>query len=307
MALHHEGFDAEMLVEPGVSTHTFDASSERIIFDSESMRRTTSMVDGTGIRGTRTRHYGRITAGNYSVAGDIVFRPGQTEINNWLPRILFGTESTDDFPFADDIPDASYFGVLIDKGGDIHQYNDCVVSRATFSASAGQALVVRLEIVGKTETLPSWPGSPPAVFAAAEDSLPILMSSGTLTLGGNTYYFEDFECVIDNMIDVQFRNSASAVALVPQDRMVTLRCNMDYQDTNVLYGAETAIAGTLDFVPVTDQHVTFTFPKLIAPKETPVVTGKTAIMNNITFTAYGDDYTDYTDNELYITNDLTGS
>lgn len=312
------GFDAEMLVEPNASgavpnavtggTYTFDASSERILFDSESLQRVTNMVDATGIRGTRCRHNSRIVTGTYSVSGSIVMRPGQDEIDLWLPRIMYGTEqASDKFPLADTAPATAYFAVLIDRVADIHQYGDCLVNRATFSASSGNPLVLTLEIIGMTESLPSWPGSPPNEWGVDEDadSNPILMSTGTLTLNSNTYQFEDFEVVIDNFLDAPFRNNETAAKFTPQDRLVTLRVNMDYTATSTLYGAETAIAGDIDFIPATNKSLKFNFGKLIAPKVSPVVTGKTPIMNNITFTAYGDDYTDYTDYELYITNDST--
>jgi hypothetical protein len=273
------GWDAELLVEPATgvtipsnvdgSGYTFDSSSERYVFDSEDLRRTTEMIDATGIRGTRTKHYGRVVAGNYTVAGSITMRPGQTQIDTWLPRILYGTEET-----------GHHFPV--------------------------EALVMTLEIFGMSEAIGvSIPGSAPAAFTYNADSLPVLFSTGTLTLGSDTYLFEDFEVVIDNMVEVQFRNSATALAFVPLDRVVTMRVNMDYTATSTFYGAETAVAGTLNFVPTGGTSFGFVFPKLIAPKETPVVPGKVTIMNDITFTAYGDDYTDYTDSELYIINDET--
>jgi hypothetical protein len=266
------------------------------------------MIDATGIRGTRTKHYGRVVAGNYTVAGSITMRPGQTQIDTWLPRILYGTEETGHHFPVDETPTnpGDYFAVMIDKVGDVHQYNDCIVNRCTFSGSAGEALVMTLEIFGMSEAIGvSIPGSAPAAFTYNADSLPVLFSTGTLTLGSDTYLFEDFEVVIDNMVEVQFRNSATALAFVPLDRVVTMRVNMDYTATSTFYGAETAVAGTLNFVPTGGTSFGFVFPKLIAPKETPVVPGKVTIMNDITFTAYGDDYTDYTDSELYIINDET--
>jgi len=296
-----QGYESQLLIEPGQSTHTFDSDSERYTYDSESIRRVTRMVELYGLRGTREKNYARVKTDVYTVGGGLVMRPGQKEIENWLHRIFYGAEeSPSDYALADYIPASAYFGTLIDKGGDIHQFNDCVVSRCSFSSSSGQALTMRLDIVGKTESLPSWPGSVPDVFAYDSNSLPVLMSTGTLTLDSTEYNFEDFELVIDNAVSARFGYEETAQQFTPTDRSVTLRVNMDYEST--FYGAETPITGSIEFVPEAGKSFKFTFPKLIAGKVTPVVVGKRAIMNNVTLTAYADDYTDYTDYETYVTN-----
>ena len=290
------GYAGRLLIEPGQSTHTFDASSERYTFDSETIRRQTSMLELLGLRGERDKYYGRVTNGRYSVSGGLTMRPGEAGLAQWLPRAFYGASEYD---LDNSIPASAYFGVLIDKVADIHQFNDCVVSRCVFRGSAGQALTMQLDIVGMTETLPAWPGGEPDEFTYATDELPILFNTGTLTLDDTEHYFEDFELTIDNAVVPRFGYEETAQTLTPADRVVTLRVNMDYESN--FYGAETAITGSLEFVPQTTNEFGFHFPKLIAGKSTPVVTTKGPVMNNVTFTAYADTYTHYTDYELYVT------
>lgn len=318
-----EGFDAVLLAEDGdasgVGAQTWDADSKIWPFDSETMQKTQVINNSQGLKGTRHHHWNLTSEGNYTVGGTVTMRPGRLCLDWFLPHILGTAAAGTTFAVADTLLP---FSLLIDKGYGLgdgglfgHEYIDCVVSRATFSASAGQPLVMALDIVGKTaDRVKAWPQEAAVrtlpTFNPDVSDRPIEMNEGVLTLWSASRQFESFELVIDNFVTPKFRNSKTAVSLDPSDRVVTLRADLDHttaMQTAVTEKGATGAAGSLVFTSADGMATTFTFAKLIAmPDQDPTVGGKGDVLRPVTFQAFGtDDMASNDEHEIVVTNDST--
>lgn len=242
--------------------------TEAIEFVSESVKKTGTILDTNGIRGTRSHASERTAEGTYTVAGQITLHPTPAVLDLWLPRILGANESTDTFALADTLPE---FDLLIDRVAKRFVYGGCKVNKATFSGSSGQLIQLVLDIIGKTETesdtaFPSItdPTDPPYVF-----------HQGALTLVGSARSFNSFETVVDNLLVTRFSNSQSATAINPGDRIVSFKCETPYtsSETDLYNQALLGSAGSLVFTNG-NRSLTFTYGKLQFPANSPVIAGK---------------------------------
>lgn len=289
-----QGAAGKMAVD---SVEPFDTSSICHEFQSESLQKVGTHVDTTGIRGTRSRIGERVRAGGYRITGSIVMQPTPDEIDWWLPRILGGNESTNSFPLAETLPT---FQIMIDRVQARHIYQECKVSRATFSASQGQPLVMTLDIEGLTEDVTS--NAFPAIEPA--NDVPYMFFDGAFTLLSGVKTPQSFTLTIDNLLDTErFLNSQSRVSLPEQDRNITLALTVPYDSTHAaMYDAAlgSATGGSLVFTNST-RSCTMTLAKIQWPPESPTITGRSEIfltLNSVIRTAS-------TTKEIVITNDNT--
>lgn len=302
---------ADLYVEDGdaagVGQQTFDVNSERYEFLSETMSGSTAILDGLGITGSRSLGKARLRRGIRQVGGTILLQPSATDLNFWLPRIMWGTESpADQFNLGDT---SQPFGILIDRVADRGEYVTCHVNRATFRAQVGGLLELELEIIGTEEytqntttTAGALPVTKPS-FDTTANGQPWSFHdmTGTLPVATNEEYFS-IELTIDNALDARFTNSQTVTSICPTDRLITLNLTVPYDSNHeALYRDTTGGAGTLVFTngSVT---LTFTFVDLQGPDQTPTVDGKSEIVLNLAFTARNDGTAD---NELVINNVLT--
>ena len=107
------------------------------------------LVQSEGIRGTRSRVKEAVNTGPYTVSGALIMEPRPDDLDNWLPRILGGTETADNFPLAEVLPD---FFLVVDKVAKVFSYAGCKVNQGIFRSSKGQNLQLQMDIEGKTET-----------------------------------------------------------------------------------------------------------------------------------------------------------
>lgn len=264
-------------------------------FIRESLRKTGTILDTSGIRGSRSHTNARTRHGTYDVGGAISMHATSAMLDKWLPRILGAAESSDTFALAETLPE---FAVLVDRVARRFLYDECKVNRAIFRGSAGQLVTLELDIMGKSESVSatafptlSMPTDPPYV-----------MQDGVLTLQSVARQFTEFEIIIDNALVRRFSNSQTATDISPSDRLITFRCTTPFTSDEVdLYNQ--ALAGAAASLVFTNggYSTTFSFAALQFPDRSPIVAGKAEIPLELTATARKSGST----SELVVTHDST--
>lgn len=297
LTLGSQGAQSKLFIEPGAAAHTFDTSSERYEFKSESLRKKKVILESDGTRGTRSHAKEATAEGPYEVAGTILFtNVSPFMLDKWLPRILGANESTDSFALAETL---QAFGVLIDRVAQEFEYTDCYVNKATIRGREGQLIEMELEIWGATEETGT--AAPAVEIDVSAASAPYSFCQGTLTIDSTEYTMIDFEIVIDNMLARRFGNSCTATSITPQDRevLVTVTVPLTSVEEAALYDfAHAGLAGSIALTG-TNISTTFSFANLKVMTESPVVSGKTEITMKLPMKAYKSSTT----NELVVTND----
>lgn len=240
--------------------------TEAFEFLTDNLKLMQTIIDASGIRGTRSRPKERSRESQRTVSGTITMNPNPVELDRLLPRILGAAEVADVFSLAETLPE---FYVTSDRVTKVLTYNGCKVNRATFRASVGGPLELALEIFGKDESIGA-AGTFPAISVDIA-SPPYILADLALVIGGTAYTCDSIEIVIDNALEVRYGNSLTPTEINPADRQVALATRVPYGDAATLYGSGSAgVATTATF---TNGAVSclFTFPALIFPKESPVV------------------------------------
>jgi len=252
------------------------AFSEPYEFVSESMRKSGTVLDTAGIRGSRSHVSERTRFGMSAVGGSLLMHATPAMLDKWLPRILGAAESSDTFALAETLPE---FALLIDRVARRFVYDQCKVDRAVFRGSAGGLVTLAIDVVGKTE----------AVSATAFPALamptdpPYVMQDGVLTLQAGPREFTEFEIIVDNALARRFSNSETATDIRPSDRAVSLRCAIPYTSDSVDLHNQ-ALAGAAASLVLTNgtYSTTFSFATLQFPDRSPVVAGKREIVLELT-------------------------
>lgn len=277
MASDSQGSQARLFVEPGSAPHTFDSSSESYEFNYESVQKHGRIVGGNGIRGTRSQPKERTRAGAYTVGGRISFTPDPAMLDLWLPRILGGSETADDFPVAETLP---AFGLLFNRVTQTFQYTDCQVARAMFHGKAGPGdgdpdlIELVIEVMGLTEVTGT--SAPSVTLSTASNAAPYVHSDATFSFVAATRQVKEWWVIIDNVLQPRWVNSVSATRLTPADRIVMVRTRHAYDDDHDDLYAQ-AVAGSSGTITLTNGNMStlFTFATLQAPDNSPVIRGKT--------------------------------
>lgn len=241
-------------------------------FESCSITLSGSIVDSSGIRGTRSRFSERTRAGNQQVGGTIELYPSAEDLANLLPLVLGGTASSGTYPLGEAL---TPFTVVHDKVAKVLTYAGCVVNRATFSGSEGQAVKLSLDVIGKTETIGA-AGTFPSVSFNADP--PYMFTDSLLTMQAAARSVKQWTLTIDNMVEALFYNSQTATLLLAKDRAVTLDCTNPFtaSDTDLYNQALAGAAATLALANG-DKTLTFSFATLQVPPQGPTVGGRQEI------------------------------
>ena len=246
------------------------SGSRRLEYIEESIGLRGEHSASNGIRGTRSRIGNRDRIVAERVTGSFTIEPTPAELEVLWPIMLgVGTKSSTTFSLMETLP---RFAILCDKVVRRFLYDECVVSKATFSGQAKQPLRLTIEIEGQTET------STTNTFASyspgnIDAGSPYILADGTLELGGQPVEFESFELVIDNMLDVdRYMNSVTRTCIPSLDRMISLSVGLPYNsDTNALHDLPIAgVAGELSF-GLGSASTVFNFARLQVPPNTPSV------------------------------------
>ena len=275
-----QGAQSTFYTKAGTGTPDYTTGTiERFEFVREGVRRRNSIMVPDGIRGTRSESSERARFGVNVIGGPIHMHADSVMLDAWLPRILGANESTNSFALAETLP---AFGCLFDRVTEKFEYRDCYVNRALFHGVAGPGvglLDLTVDIMAQSEAtgtaLPS--GVSLSVSAA---SSPYTHYEGVHTFAGSTREVKEIWIMIHNHLRPRWVNSLNATALCPTRRTVAVRARLPYtSDTKNLYAqAVGGAAGTSVFTSAAgDFSTTFTYGRLQAPAESPVVRGKTEI------------------------------
>tara|TARA_R100001594_G_scaffold116052_1_gene150990 strand:+ start:11443 stop:12381 length:939 start_codon:yes stop_codon:yes gene_type:complete len=254
----------------------FNSDSKEFEYLSENVVLSQTRFHSDGIRGTRSRHEARCRITQEAVGGTITMHPTQVELDTLLPLILGANEvSTDTFNVAETIPS---FGILIDRVQKRFCYSKCVVSSATFSASAGGPLQLSMEIVGQKETVSGT--AFPTVGALATDA-PFIMADTAISLAADASATElaSFSITVNNMVNAgRFMNSLTRTATPSGGREVTVQLAVPYTADEVdLYN--TALSAYDNSYILIDPggsnpNIKFTFGGIEFGAQSPTVSSK---------------------------------
>jgi hypothetical protein len=241
-------------------------------FESCQITKAGTIIDSSGIRGSRSHHSERTREGNYTIEGLIELYPSPADLSYLLPLVLGGTPEGTAYPLADSLP---AFYVTVDKVAQVFIYAGCKVNKATFSGSQGQPMKLALEITGQTETAGA-AGSFPAV--TLDNAAPLIFSDTTLTLLGAARQVKQWAVTIDNSLEVRFANSTSATAITAKDRQVSLQCQNPFTSAEVdLYGQTLGGASASLVLANAGSSLAFNFVTLQFPARGPMVPGREEI------------------------------
>jgi hypothetical protein len=270
-----------------------------IEFNSESIRKSATILETGGIRGTRSHPKERTRSGTYTVGGSMSCNPGPTELAFLLPYILGANASGTTFALAETLPSAY---ITVDRVAKVFTYAGMKVNRGTFRCSQGQLLQLDLDLMGKTETVAN-AGTFPSLTLGTE--APYVFHDAVITIASTAYPVSDLDITIDNRLEGnRFQNSQTRTELPTMDRTVTVTVNTEFtSSTTALYDAANNYTGLSCTVVFTNGNysITFTLPALQVPAQSPVVGGRNEIMMPLQFTARKSGSTA----ELTVTNDST--
>lgn len=254
-------------------TQRLQYADETCILDEE-------IVDGNGIRGTRSLSIEVVRGGVLRVGGPANFIPTALEWTYLLPWILGGAAPSGTgllvYPMAEAV--ATRY-VTIDRVTKVFTYDGVAVSRASWQCGQSQLLTCGLELIGLTETVGN-AGTFPALNCDVSTN-PFIWSDCVISVGGTSVSAKEASWSIDNVIDAdRFFNSRNLSAANGQNRVIRFDTMLPYGDYSALYGTGAAGAGAAVILTFTNgtQILKFTFPKVAIPKRSPNTGGKTEIM-----------------------------
>lgn len=252
---------------------TTSAVDQPLDFLNESVQLQENFLDPAGLRGTRSHASERVRRNTRLVQGGVTMTPTPLELDRILPWILGGTKQGDNtITVAETVPDRY---VSIDRIAKVFLYSGVKVNSATFSASQGGFLTVSLNLAGIDETVNN-AGTHPSLTLDADT--PYILSDCILTVGGTAYQFSAWELTVDNALDLnRFLNTSTLTAITSTDRVCQTRLTGPWGDLTALYGlAQGGVAVTATFTQGTKSCL-FSTPAVQAPKNSPLVTGRSEI------------------------------
>lgn len=232
-----------------------------------------SVLDGTGIIGSRDRRSERTADGTYTVGGSISMNFGPTDLDVMLYYIIGGAkDGNNNFTPTETLPSAY---IAIDRGVTQFTYNGCKCNKATFSGSSKQLADLNMDWEGMTETIGAISGF--SALVPGRDA-PYTFMQASLDVQGTFYQFMEFQLVIDNALKLdRFTNSVSRTDLPALDRhvQITLKTPFTSDEYPSLYnlGAATPVSVVLTFTNGTNS-VTFTMASVEFPVEPPETPGR---------------------------------
>ena len=246
-----------------------DPVTQAIEFLNEGLQKRGQIVETAGIRGTRSHPKERTREGTFTIDGQISMNPCPDELDFLLPYIVGGSESSDDFPLAETLPEMY---ISVDRIAKVFTYAGCKVNKATFRGREGQLLELSLEIMGKTEAVANSGTFPALTLTTAP---PYIFHDCVMTIEATAYQIFDWEIVIDNKLNGQrFTNSQSRTDIPAMDREVTVTVTVPYTSTEAdlhdKASHKTGVAATCVFTNGA-RSLTFTTPALQKASESPTV------------------------------------
>lgn len=275
--------------------------TQRLQYANESLLREDEVIDGNGIRGTRSSDIEMVSDSIIRVRGPVNLIPTAVELAAVLEWIMGGTPTgtpTVTYPLADTIPTKF---VTIDRKAKVFTYTGVGVKKATFRAAKGTNLTLQLDLVGMTASAPANAGTFPNL-TLDKTTKPWVFHQLILDVDGTANVScASFELSVDNMIDEErFFNSQTLTAVNALDRVVMFSTAVPYGDYTALHAAMNAGSGGLSATAVftcNGQVLTFSLPAVAIPWKDPETPGRVELMLPLAGRAYRSGTTD----ELSIT------
>ena len=229
-------------------------------FNSLTLKKTGTLMERDGIRGTRSRNINDVRTGPYGVGGNITMEPSAANLNAIMVLALGSAGAV-----AETL---TSFSVIVDRETNIITYEGCVVNTATLRGSSGSTIELSVDLVGKT-------ANTTGTVAAPTIAIPFIFADCVLTLGNTAYETMDFILTVNNnLVTDRFANALTLTDIPAGERLVTLQTTHSYTNTNAALW-DIALAGPS--APNTlaigngANTVTFTFGALQAAREDPDV------------------------------------
>lgn len=288
---HSQGAYGQILIEPGIGPHVFDANSYPLHFLSETMSEKGRLIGGQGIGGgTLQIEAARIRQGVSFTEGEIVMYLSPNDVDFLAANVWGFTESpTDTFTQSDALV---YFGLLIDVDYNTFEFTNCMLNYLEISARAPQfdesgepeMVLCKMGIRASGCTLgTSWPGSPPSLGTAAADrGYEIADSDGFFTFVGTVRPIQAFRFRIDRGLYTKYANALTAHSQRATMRHNQIVCQLPWNSDNLdLYNVAVAgAAGSFKFVNGTLSTL-FNLGRCHFPNHTPIIRGKGEVPLNI--------------------------
>lgn len=255
----------------------FDSSAPRFEVVSSTVKKTSEVLDSMGLLGTRSKREDRTRFGLIRVGGQLAFDVNPLMLDFFLPYIMGTAESTDTYAVADTLPGFDMLHDPFGTGSSATKYTELYVNRASFRFAAGLVRMT-LDVVGKTAT-GGQTFTSAALGATAATCAPYTFydtAAGiTIRSGSGAQEIEEGELIIDNALDVKFRNIQTASSIRAQDRSVTFVANLPLTTTTLstYFGDKTAADATIVMTNGT-VATTFTLNNFKVADDGPEVGGK---------------------------------
>ena len=231
----------------GDNPHTFSGTSTRFEVVSSSVSKKGEVLDGMGLLGSRTRREDRTRAGLIRVDGSIVLEPSIRMWDFFLPYILGADESTDTFNVADALQAFDMLHDPFGTGSNATEFDELYVNRASLRFAPG-LLRLTLDVVGKTATAgQTYTSAALGSTALLDEPLVFYDSASGFSIQSSTVAIEEGELIIDNVLDVKYRNSQTAQSIRATDRIVSLVTNIPLTSTTwtTYFGDKSAVDATI--------------------------------------------------------------
>lgn len=214
-------------------------------------------LERVGTRGTRSHSNNDVIDGPYTVSGQIIMNPSNTELN-LMETYIIGAGGTVDEVLGS-------FSLVVDRGNDVYTYAECKITRASYAGRQGELMLLTCDVIGTTEAAT---GTRPAEPASAA---PFYFDDIVLTLAATAREVKELELTIDNvMVADRFNMNETVIDQPETDRNVTLRTVHDWSsNTSGLYGQAVGGAGGSLVLADGTSTRTYTFGMLQVPDESP--------------------------------------
>ena len=243
-------------------------------FISSSLAWRGSVVDTSGMRGSRSQLASRARNVAAMAAGTIAMLPNLDELARLLPWIVSNAANGSTFRPGER---AKTRAVTIDKVARVYTYAGCAVDRAVFSAAAGGPFELRLDVIGASETSSNVP--PSLGYAAGS---PLMFNDATLTIAGNTLDAHTFTLSVDNHLQPAYSGAATPSSLIALDRTVRLSCTCAFDEASA--AALTAPLGGVSAalrLALNGRSITFAMPALQVTPTSPPIPGRRQFLATI--------------------------
>ena len=284
-----------------------DANSERYDFVQEDLALRERIVGLNSINGILDLSAAHRREGEAFVVGRIMMSVSPKELDNWLPRLLRGTETENIHTPGTLSPE---FDVHVKRDDAAFKYTNCQVSSWMVRSSAGgegdpQLLQLMMTVIGYDEASITWPGTVPP--PPSQDVLFWLQGDSSLTFLDNgadgfatsdviddaSWPFESFNFVMDHNLVPKFRNSLRPICIRSMSRRTRMQVRMPLSAESAAQlhfnridcGVNLAFQSSVN-LDNSDSSTVFSMPRMFGEKRSPKTRGRTETFLDLDLQGY---------------------